>query len=212
MINPVLTFPVLLSAILTIRAKYKGSRDQVYVFKPLTMILIIAIAGRSAGVVSGVYAYGILLGLVFSLAGDIFLMLPGDCFLPGLLSFLAAHIVYILAFTEVSGFGLTPGIWIPVLAAGAAMALLLLPWAGRMKTPVAVYMVVILAMAWQACERWLRIGGTGAIMAAVGSILFVFSDALLAWNRFRRPHRSAEAFKLTSYFLAQWLIASSVYR
>ena len=38
------------------------------------------------------------LGLVFSLAGDIFLMLPKNLFLPGLVSFLIAHMMYLIGF------------------------------------------------------------------------------------------------------------------
>src|SRR6059058_5243145 len=36
--------------------------------------------------------------LVLSLAGDVFLMLPGDRFVPGLASFLLAHVLYAVGF------------------------------------------------------------------------------------------------------------------
>src|SRR3954454_4551267 len=36
--------------------------------------------------------------LLFSLAGDVFLMLPGDRFVPGLASFLLAHVLYAVGF------------------------------------------------------------------------------------------------------------------
>jgi len=71
-------------------------------------------------------------------------------------------------------------------------------------------MIVILVMLWRAWERFQAVGLTSALLAAVGAALFVFSDSLLAWNRFRGPFRSAEAVKLGAYFAAQWLIACSV--
>ncbi|NIW49240.1 MAG: lysoplasmalogenase, partial [Gammaproteobacteria bacterium] len=37
-----------------------------------------------------------LIGLALSLAGDIFLMLPDEKFIAGLVSFLLAHLAYIL--------------------------------------------------------------------------------------------------------------------
>jgi uncharacterized membrane protein YhhN len=39
-------------------------------------------------------------GLVFSLAGDVFLMLPKERFVGGLVSFLLAHIAYIIGFND----------------------------------------------------------------------------------------------------------------
>lgn len=38
--------------------------------------------------------------LLFSLAGDVFLMLPGNYFIPGLASFLVAHVFYIALFRQ----------------------------------------------------------------------------------------------------------------
>jgi len=65
-------------------------------------------------------------------------------------------------------------------------------------------------MVWQAWERWNSIGGRYALSAAVGAVLFLASDSLLAWNKFRKPVKSAEVWKLSTYFLAQWMIAMSV--
>lgn len=146
----------------------------------------------------------------FSLAGDVYLMLPRDHFIFGLGSFLIVHVFYIFAFMNGTGFGCTPWIIGIVLAIGIIMAVLLLPFTGKMRLPVLFYMIIILVMAWQAWERFHAIGRTNTLLAAAGASLFVISDSLLAWNRFRRSFRSAEAIKLGAYFTAQWLIAVSV--
>ena len=44
-----------------------------------------------------------LAGLLFSLVGDVSLMLPNERFIQGLVSFLVAHLCYIVAFTFESG-------------------------------------------------------------------------------------------------------------
>jgi uncharacterized membrane protein YhhN len=137
-------------------------------------------------------------------------MLPKDRFIFGLVSFLIAHVFYIGAFTSDSGLRSTVWIVGGVLLTGIVMTALLLPYTGRMKLPVLFYIVIILVMAWRAWERYHAIGRTNSLLAAVGAALFVFSDSLLAWNRFRRPFRSAEAVKLGAYFTAQWLIAISI--
>ena len=46
---------------------------------------------------------------------------------------------------------------------------------------------------------------------ALGAALFVLSDSLLAWNRFRNPFPAAQALIHATYFPAQWLIAISTY-
>lgn len=63
--------------------------------KPLTMVALVAVAlavdprhpaARACFVVA----------LLASLGGDVFLMLPGDLFVPGLASFLLAHVAYVV--------------------------------------------------------------------------------------------------------------------
>ena len=63
-----------------------------YVFKPLTLIPILGLALTAPPARPPRYRWGIVAGLLFSLAGDVLLMLPSDRFLAGLLSFLAAHV------------------------------------------------------------------------------------------------------------------------
>lgn len=47
-------------------------------------------------------------------------------------------------------------------------------------------------------------------LAAVGAVLFVASDSMIAINRFQGHFRLAELLILVTYFTAQWLIALSV--
>ena len=65
-------------------------------------------------------------------------------------------------------------------------------------------------MAWQATNHWLARDEIDALLALVGAGLFVFSDAALAWNRFRRPFAGAQVVVLSSYFAGQCGIALSV--
>src|SRR5688572_18694162 len=88
----VLTF---ISAILTVYFEYSDRRFA-YLFKPLTLVLIISIV-CFYGSDKSFYRSAILAGLVFSLIGDTFLINPKN-FVPGLISFLIAHLCYIAAF------------------------------------------------------------------------------------------------------------------
>lgn len=205
-----LTILSALSGALHVRAEYRGPKRQVYLFKPLTVLLVIAIALTIPGPPNGRYRVAVLVGLICSMAGDTFLMLPGDRFLPGVASFLLAHLAYLMAFTSSAPFGDAPLLLLPFAALGAGMLWRLWPRLGAMRGPVVVYLAVIVVMAWQAASRAAFLGTTGARLAAAGAVLFVLSDASLAVNRFQRPFRAAQAVILPTYYTAQLLIAWSV--
>lgn len=201
-----------LTAVLAIRAHYLEDRQrwQVYAFKPLATLLILALA-LSLSPARPEYRWAIAAGLLFSTAGDVFLMLPRDRFVAGLACFLVAHLCYIGAFSIGVPFAAAPLLWLPFFAAGGVV--LAMVWPGlkpALRAPVAVYVVVIAAMAGQATGRWYASGSAVALAAAIGAGLFVVSDAVLAIDRFRWPFRAARAVTLATYWAAQLLIALSV--
>ncbi len=201
---------IFLSALLHIRAEYAGPRWRVYLFKPLTTVLILLLVVSAPSPVSERYQWFVELGLIFSLAGDVFLMLPKDRFIPGLVSFLVAHLFYIAAFHQGIAWISAPILLVPFLIALVALLRLLWPHLGGMKLPVLVYAVVIAAMAWQAGERWIQLGEAKALWALSGAVWFMISDSVLGYNRFVQSFKSAQAMILMTYFLAQYLIARSV--
>jgi uncharacterized membrane protein YhhN len=201
---------ITLSAALLIRSEYAGVRRGVYLFKPLTTSLIIVLAWQIEPVASERYSALILGGLLFSLAGDIFLMLPADRFVAGLVSFLVAHILYTAAFVSRSDFQFD---WLALViyaVYGAAMLALLWRGLGNLRLPVLVYMTVILVMGWQAMALWRDSPSLPTLCAAAGAALFVISDSALAYDRFRRPLPARPITVLGTYYLAQTLIALSI--
>jgi uncharacterized membrane protein YhhN len=206
-----LTLLAVITALLHVRAEYWGPRYHVYLFKPLTTIAILLVA-VNAGLAEGAfYRIAIASGLVCSLAGDVWLMLPSDHFISGLISFLVTHLVYAAAFVSEAGPGFSTPLLTPFLIYGGLMLAVLWPHLGSLRMAVMAYLTAILVMAWQACERWLRVGDVGAMLGALGAVLFIISDSALAIRRFRGYYRSAQVLTLSTYYVAQWLIALSVY-
>jgi uncharacterized membrane protein YhhN len=198
-----------LSAVMAIYSKQRGQRFIHYAFKPLTMALVISLAWERTVSAPSIYGYLILAGLCFSLLGDVFLMLPGNKIKPGLFAFLAAQILYILAFSR----GIKPVHLssLPfILAYGAAFFLFLYKGLGRMRGPVFVYILVISAMVWLAISRYQVRHDPGSLLAGIGALLFLFSDSLNGVKRFRKPFGSAEVLILGTYFPAQLLFALSI--
>ena len=183
------------------------------VFKPLTTLLIIAYAWpRGAG--RPLTRRWVLIGLGLSLCGDVALMWPDRGFLPGLVSFLLAHLAYLRAFTS-DGLRLAERP-LPFVLYGVLAALILWQlWPGvlpGLRLPVLAYVACLASMAAQAAVVGLRSRRTprqrGGLWLAVGGALFLCSDALLATNRFAAPLPLSSLWILLSYWLAQWCIAS----
>lgn len=206
----ILTTIILFSAALHIHAEYRGPRRHVYIFKPLTVLLIIALATSFPQPVATLYRNLVIAGLVFSLAGDVFLMLSSDRFMAGLASFLAAHLIFIAAFLCTAKQEISAVYLLPFLIGGGALFLLLQSHLGNLKAPVAVYICVISCMAWAALNRWLATEQPAAVLAFSGALFFLLSDSLLAWDRFKTKFHKARFYVLTTYFMAQWLIAFSI--
>jgi uncharacterized membrane protein YhhN len=160
----------------------------------------------------------VVLGLFFSWIGDMLLMFANSdeiFFLLGLSAFLLAHVFYIVFFHKVR---LTERIrgnaWllIAVTIYYAVLISLLSPFLGDMKLPVRIYGLVISFMLMLALHMiFLRKKGGGVIMA-VGAVLFVVSDSILAVNKFYRPLADVGFLIMLSYGLAQYFISTGAAR
>ena len=211
MIRLILTILAIISASIHIWGEYQGPDFLIYIFKPLTMVLIISIALLAKKPPSSKYKYAIIAGLLFSMAGDIFLMLPVDLFIVGLVSFLIAQLIYTYAFRSGRPFRFKFIAILPFLIFGVLIFVILLPGLNGMAVPVAAYILVIMTMAWQAWDQWDEKRARWALLAFIGALLFVVSDSLLAVNKFGEPFAAARALTLTTYYSAQWLISNSNY-
>jgi uncharacterized membrane protein YhhN len=206
----ILTVLASVAMILTILAAYQKWRLTHYLFKPLTILFIILIALEPNHPTSSFYRYAIIAGLLFSLAGDIFLMLPQDrFFMHGLIGFFIAHFFYVAAFTYESGLDLPGWSMGPFLVYGILMMSVLWPHLGKLRAPVLAYVLAILLMGWTATGRGIWTEQPGSILAMLGALFFIASDSLLALDKFKGRFRSAQLLIFSTYAIAQWLIALS---
>jgi len=131
----------------------------------------------------------LMAALFFSFLGDVSIEYN---FIAGLVSFLTAHLFYIVLFYKLITAGPKSK---PLMYAGwAALAVYLgwflyqlLPMAGALQIPVAVYALVIgtmLALAIAGYSYWSK---NAALWIIGGAVAFVISDSALAWNKFHTP-------------------------
>lgn len=214
MITIALSAAAAISAMAAIAADWEERRHRsFFVLKPLTTLLIIAVAASIAW--TGPYAQWLLVALVLSLFGDVFLMF-GDgprasdrAFTAGLASFLLAHLAFVAAFAQGLRAPELPGWLAAVVFYAVALLFVLLPRAGALKLPVLVYCLVLAAMVFAAAARHETVGDAGSLRALLGALLFMLSDSLLAWRRFGGRYRGAQALILSTYWGAIGLIAWS---
>ncbi len=174
-------------------------------FKAIPMVLIILYALVLLPADRDPIHVLIPVGLGFSLVGDVTL----QWFLVGLTAFLFAHLIYIGGFlTRVRATTARIATVLPLAVVGLLVGTELLAAVRasgdtELLVPVAVYVVVILVMAWAAIL-------TGNHWAAAGSLLFVASDTVLAWHMFVETVPYRDTLVMTTYYGAQLLIARSL--
>lgn len=160
----------------------------------------------------------LVLALSLGAVGDFFLSRPGQgAFLKGLIAFALSHLVYVALFVGMPGrlglFQLTLEGWL-VLAGLVLLALStvrwLLPHAGKLRGPVAAYVLVITAMGVAALHL-----GPAFRSAALGAAMFLASDVILSVQLFRLEpgtlaHRRAGQAVWPLYWGGQALIAAGI--
>ncbi|MGC9395041.1 MAG: lysoplasmalogenase [Anaerolineae bacterium] len=190
-----------------------------YVVKPGTLILVIVAALLLLrGAEDTRLALFFVLGLCFSLAGDVFLMLPGErFFIPGLIAFLIAHVCYIIGLNPT----LPPLGSVIVLVVVAVLGVMLytriaasLRQKGEeaMRVPVGAYAIILSLMLFSAWATLFRPAWPAAarFTAIVGATLFFASDSMLAWNKFVAPSHVMHVLVMVTYHLAQFALAATI--
>lgn len=141
-------------------------------------------------------------GLVLSFFGDLFLLFKWG-FLPGLGSFLVAHLFYIISFKKklqkpISEF------WPIILSIYASILLVFLfPFLKEMKIPVTIYAIVIATMMYNAIKTHNR-------NLIIGALLFLISDTLLSINLFLKPLLILNLMVMITYIAAQWFLVKGM--
>lgn len=149
--------------------------------------------------------------LTFSWMGDILLLFvfKGNIFfIFGLISFLVAHIFYVVLFSKelrrTSGKIAIkqPGLTLIILFLIGFYALLS-PHLGDLKIPVIIYALVICVMLYVAYLLYPHWSHPSSLFLLAGAISFVLSDFLLAINKFYAPYPNAGFFIMVTYLYAQ---------
>lgn len=163
-------------------------------------------------------AKAVLSALIFSWIGDI-LLLWDEFFLFGLGSFLIAQVCYIIAFKVAQktpetllnqNFIKTFFINLPIYFVAAFIYYLVHPNLGAYKTPVVVYIIVIVSMVTTARERFGKSNAASFWQVFLGASLFFISDGIIALDRFYQNFPEAGVLIMGTYATGQLLIVMGI--
>ena len=184
-----------------------SSKPLEYATKPGVMMGLIAVA-LAVHPTSSTERWFFVGALALALLSDVFLMLPRDLFLLGLVAALVEHIAYIAGFRarDFDFLSFTAGALIAVLSVIAFLPPILRALRRSrpaLVLPVIAYVAVFIFMVASA-------GGTGSLVALAGALLFFYSDAILAWNRFVKPLPMGRIVNIVPYHLGVALLVLSL--
>ena len=194
-----------------------GATDEspiVYVAKPLTTTMLIALALTTRDPIAASYRALVVAGLLASLVGDVLLMLPSDRLIAALGSFWVAHLLYLAAFASRASLLRHRSTVIGYVVMSTSVLAMVLPAVGGLlRTVIITDVIVITVMASQAASWMLdEARSSSARLAAVGAALLVTSATLFALDRFVQIVPMRDLLVLGTYWLAQACIALSVQR
>jgi uncharacterized membrane protein YhhN len=211
----IIFFIILVADLVAVQGQYKMAE---YFFKPLIIIWLMAWFVLQVIYVQSSLKKWIIFALFFSWLGDVLLMLDDDhslFFLPGLSSFLVAHIFYILFFHFVRIKEMVKSRWYLLLIVAiyyGVIIAILSPHLGDMKLAVRIYAVVISFMFLLAMHMVFIKNKTTGMWMMAGALLFVISDSLLAINKFYQPFEMAGFLVMSTYGLAQLFLTEGAIR
>ena len=190
-------------------------------------VLVGAFSLKKSG--STPYAQFMLYGLICAWFGDLFLHIQGKakppCMVIGVLAFLSAHIMYLIAFSkelarvspEAKMFTVGAVIFVAATLVIYTIVIFLT------KTPMNpallglyVYAIFLTFMCFTALRLSAFVYPTsrfGALLLGTGAILFVFSDAslgILMFNNKLKTNFPLKIFNIGTYFIGQLMLAATI--
>lgn len=207
--NAIFLIPFLLFSILNIIYVRKNNRLGIFVTKPLLMPLLMLFYLLNASVIN----YSILAALAFGFLGDVLLLQDVNQrrILAGIASFLIGHIFYISTFVGNYYNTLDIPVWsllflLPYIGGALLLLKKLFSSIQFIKLPVIVYMSVILLMSFSSILRVWTVSLLSFLLTFAGSLSFILSDSLLAFDLFTVRLKKSDTAVMTTYILAQLLI------
>ncbi|KAB8310650.1 MULTISPECIES: lysoplasmalogenase [Rahnella] len=200
---------VFFSGWLFVDASYRGPRWQRWVFKPVTLLLLLLLAWQAPTL--NVYSYLILLGLAATLVADGLLLLPEERFMYAIGAFFLSHLLYTLSFASQMTITFFWPLPLTLLIIGAILLAVIWTRLAELRWAVTTYIAMTLLMVWLAGEQYFARSTDMAFSLFCGAALLLLGNIFWLTSRYRFTFRASDALVAACYFGGHFLIVRSLY-
>ncbi|WP_276726647.1 lysoplasmalogenase [Pantoea septica] len=200
---------VLFSGWLYVDASYRGPQWQRWLFKPVTLLLMVGWAWQAP--VLKPTDYLIIAGLLATLIGDALLLLPRQQMLYALGAFFLSHLLYTICFAAsmtMTFYWLIP---LTLLIIGAVTIATIWNRLETLRWPVCTLIGMTLVMTWLATEQYLFRPTDDSFTLMVGASLLLLANIVWFVSHYRRRFRADSAIVAACYFAGHFMIVRSLW-
>lgn len=200
---------VLLSGWLYVDASYRGPAWQRWLFKPLTLLLLLLLAWQAP--LAEPVSYLVLAGLVATLAGDALTLLPRAQLLYATGAFFLSHLLYTIYFASQMSISFFWPLPVALLVVGAALIATIWTRLDTLRWPVCTFIGMTLVMVWLAGELYFFRPTDTSFSGFVGASLLLLGIIVWLGSHYRKRFTADSAIAAACYFTGHFMIVRSLY-
>ena len=200
---------VFLSGWLYVDARYRGPRWQGWLFKPVTLLLLMLLAWQAP--VIGTNGYLIVLGLLATLVADALLLMPRERHLYAIGAFFLSHLLYTLSFASQITFTFFWPLPVALLVIGVVLLAVIWTRLEELRWAVSTFILMTLLMVWVAGEQYFFRSSDLAFSILCGAVLLLVANIVWLVSHYRFKFRAADAIVAACYFGGHFMIVRSLY-
>ncbi|WP_237386986.1 lysoplasmalogenase [Xenorhabdus sp. Sc-CR9] len=200
---------VFFSGWLYIDAAYRGTNWQQWVFRPVTMLLLLLWACQAPNLEAS--GYLIIAGLLTALLSDAIRMLPSKYLLFSFITLFLSYLLYTISFALHMGFSFFFPLPLILLAVGIAVILVVWTRLDNMRWRIIDSFIMALLMVWVAGEQYFALGNENRFSIMAGAGLLLLAHCINIIDRYRFPFNLSKAIVAACGFIGHFLIIRSLF-
>lgn len=200
---------VFFSGWLYVDASYRGPGWQRWVFKPVTLLLLLLLAWQAP--MFEATGYLILAGLLATLVGDALTLLPTQRMLYAIGAFFLSHLLYTLYFASQMTFSFFWPLPLALLIVGALLVALIWTQLETFRWPIMTFIGMTLVMVWLAGELYFFRPTSASFSGFVGAALLLLGNIVWLGSHYRRRFAADSAIAAACYFAGHFMIVRALY-
>lgn len=193
------------------REATKQNPERLFIFRPVTMLVIILLAIVAPAPVSIYFKGAIICGLLVAFLGDSLMMIPGTPFIVGMISFGFVGLLYFFGFAHEAPLRIPSPFLILIVLYAVFYFRALSPFLGEFWFPSIVLIVLLSLTAWQAMETFLQTWAAWSFLGLAGALMLGASASIFGIHSFRGGMKGDRFTFVATYHVGQWFLALAVW-